>query len=452
MNRIINEVTEKLKRRFEEFFTGEEDVGLRHAEQYFGQLIAEASLELLQAYYEEEDRRLLEDKAGRKQMGLTVEHRGVGREVLTQLGPFSYSRTYYRKASGGYEYPIDEIAGVASFARISERVSLSLVEASCEMSYSRASRHKTGEHVSKQTVMNKIRSAGPRVEPAEYREVRELHIDADEDHAHLQSGTSTSVPLISVYEGKEYQGKRGICKNVFHISEYGKSPEALWEQVSDEIDRRYDLRNTRIYLHGDGAAWIREGLEYLPNCTFVLDPYHKNKAIKQALSGIDRKSAQKYEEEIRRALNAGDRRQLRCVWNRLSQQYPERQKTINENMGYLMTNIDAIAIVEKDACARNGGCTEPHVSHVLSARLSSRPMGWSRETLKHLVPILAAGGATFESEQEPESAYPPASQFMKAGRKHYLPNTLGLADPDHSVTFPARKNKVTPLFNALRPF
>ena len=120
--------------------------------------------------------------------------------------------------------------------------------------------------------------------------------------------------------------------------------------------------------------------------------------------------------------------------------------------GYLMTNIDAIAIVEKDACARNGGCTEPHVSHVLSARLSSRPMGWSRETLKHLVPILAAGGATFESEQEPESAYPPASQFMKAGRKHYLPNTLGLADPDHSVTFPARKNKVTPLFNALRPF
>ena len=452
MNRIINEVTEKLKRRFEEFFTGEEDVGLGHAEQYFGHLIAEASRELLRAYYEEEDRRLLEDKAGRKQMGLRVEHRNVEREVLTQLGPFRYNRTYYRKASGGYEYPIDEIAGVTSFARLSEGVSLSLVEGGCEMSYTRASRQMTGEHVSKQTVMNKIRSAEPRREPVEYREVRELHIDADEDHVHLQSGSSTAVPLISVYEGKEYQGKRGICKNVFHISEYGKAPEALWEQVSDEIDRRYDLRNTRIYLHGDGASWIREGLEHLPNCTFVLDPYHKNKAIKQALSGIGRESARVYEDEIRQALNDGDRRQLRSLWERLSREYPERKKTIDENMGYLMTNIDAIAIVEKDECARNGGCTEPHVSHILSARLSSRPMGWSRETLKHLVPILAAGGATFRSEKEPESAYPPVSHFMKAGRKRYLPNTLGLADPDHSVTFPARKNKVTPLFNALRPF
>lgn len=452
MTQIINEVTEKLKQGFTEFFTEGKDRGLGEAERYFGHLITEASLELLRAYYEEEDRRLLEDKAGRKQQGLTVEHRGVGREILTQLGPFHYNRTYYRKASGGYEYLIDEIAGVSSFARLSEGVSLSLVEASCEMSYARASRHMTGEQVSRQTVMNKIRSAEPRWEPVEYREVRELHIDADEDHAHLQSGTSTAVPLVSVYEGKEYLGKRGICRNVFHISEYGKAPEALWEQVGDEIDRRYDLRNARIYLHGDGASWIREGLEWLPNCTFVLDPYHKNKAIKQALSGIGREIAGPYEDEIRQALKDGDRKQLRCLWESLSRQYPERKKTIDENLGYLMTNIDAIAIVEKDVCARNGGCTEPHVSHVLSARLSSRPMGWSRETLKHLAPILAAGGATFRSEENPEPVYPPASQFLKTDQKSYLPNTLGLADPDHSVTFPARKNKVTPLFNALRPF
>ena len=243
-----------------------------------------------------------------------------------------------------------------------------------------------------------------------------------------------------------------LNRNVFHISEYGKDPQTLWEEVSDEIERRYDLSEARIYLHGDGAAWIREGLNWLPKSQFVLDSYHKNKAIKQALSGIDRKAGSQYEHLIRQALKAGDRKQLRVLWNRLLERYPEREKTISDNMGYLWNNIDAIAIAERDESARNGGCTEPHVSHVLSARLSSRPMGWSRKTLRHLVPILAAGGAAFETEKEQKASYPPASQFLQTVRKSFLPNTLGLADPDHSVTFPARQYKVTPLFNALRPF
>lgn len=77
----------------------------------------------------------------------------------------------------------------------------------------------------------------------------------------------------------------------------------MWEEVADELERRYDLSNTKIYLHGDGAPWIKEGLEYIPNCQFVLDRYHKNKAIKQALSGIDRLAGSQYEFHIRKALD-----------------------------------------------------------------------------------------------------------------------------------------------------
>ena len=150
--------------------------------------------------------------------------------------------------------------------------------------------------------MNKIRSANPQQEAFERQAVPELHVDADEDHVNLQTGKNTIVPLVSVYEGIERCGKRGVCKNVFHISEYGSSIESLWEKVSDEIERRYDLTNTKIYLHGDGAKWIKQGLEYLPNCVFVLDRYHKNKAIKQALSGIDRMAASQYENHIRKDL------------------------------------------------------------------------------------------------------------------------------------------------------
>ena len=130
MERIITEITEKLKREFTEFFGGTQtDVG--SAERYFGERIAEAVLELLQAYYEKQDEQLRADKSERKKAGLSIERRGDKREVLTLLGPIEYRRTYYKKASGGYDYPIDRIAGVEAYERISERVGLALVETSC---------------------------------------------------------------------------------------------------------------------------------------------------------------------------------------------------------------------------------------------------------------------------------------------------------------------------------
>ena len=451
VERIINEVTEKLKSEFNIFFSGKE-TDIEAAESFFGSRIAEAVLHLLQAYYEQQDQQLLEDKAGRKQAELSVERHGDKREVLTLFGRLGYHRTYYKKASGGYEYPVDELAGVEAYERISEGVALSLVNASCQMSYAKASRYVTDGHVSRQTVMNKIRLANPQQETFERQAVSELHVDADEDHVNLQTGKNTIVPLVSVYEGIERCGKRGVCKNVFHISEYGSSIESLWEKVSDEIERRYDLTNTKIYLHGDGAKWIKQGLEYLPNCVFVLDRYHKNKAIKQALSGIDRMAASQYENHIRKALDECDRAGLMAIRDTLLSRYPDREKTIRENMDYLLDNFEAIAITKQNEASLNGGCTEPHVSHVLSARLSSRPMGWSKETLRQLVPILAAGAATFDQVNTQHKPYPSASVFLRTTTKRFLPNTAGLADPDHAVTFPARSNKITPLFNALRPF
>ena len=445
MERIINEVTEKLNREFNNFFLREQ-TDIAAAESYFGKCIAAATLELMQAYYEQQDQQLRADKAPRKQAGLMVERLGDTREILTLLGLLEYRRTYYKKASGGYEHPVDQIAGVDAYERVSGSVGLSLVEASCEMSYAKASEYVTDGHVSRQTVMNKIRSANPQQEAFERQAVPELHVDADEDHVNLQTGKNTIVPLVSVYEGIEHCGKRGVCKNVFHISEYGSSIESLWEKVSDEIERRYDLTNTKIYLHGDGAKWIKQGLEYLPNCVFVLDRYHKNKAIKQALSGIDRMAASQYENHIRKALDECDRAGLMAIRDTLLSRYPDREKTIRENMDYLLDNFEAIA------ASLNGGCTEPHVSHVLSARLSSRPMGWSKETLRQLVPILAAGAATFDQVNTQHKPYPSASVFLRTTTKRFLPNTAGLADPDHAVTFPARSNKITPLFNALRPF
>lgn len=449
MKDIIAREIAKLKREIEKFFEKDE-VCLDLAEVYFTQRIGETVRGLLTACYEQKDAELLADKAGRKESGLVVERRGDVRQVVTQLGVVSYHRTYYANRSGGYSYPIDQVVGLESYQRVSSGVGVGLVESAREMSYAKASRIVTGGQVSKQTVMRKIREARPTVEPVQRQKVSALHVDADEDHVKMQSGDSRIVPLISVYEGIERNGQRGVCKNVFHCSEFGKKTEDLWEETLTEMERRYDLTDTKIYLHGDGAPWIRQGLGWLPNSVFVLDRYHVNKALKSTVSGIERKSGSQYEYHLRRALNEGDRDYFCSVRDSLLARWPERTNTILENCSYLLDNLDAIHIYNTDPEARKGGATEPHVSHVLSSRLSSRPMAWSAKTLKKFVPILAAGQCTFQREQASVGAAVKTEQLhKKAAASKEMKHSLGLPHPDMVASMPAKSGKLTPLYRLL---
>lgn len=446
MKEIIAREIEKLKSEIEKFFE-EGELSLDAAEIYFTQRIGETVRGLLTACYEQMDAQLLADKAGRKEAGLVVERRGDVRQAVTRLGVVSYRRTYYACREGGYRYPVDQVVGLERYQRVSDGVCLELVDAAREMSYAKASQTATGGLVTKQTVMRKIRDAAPAAELVIRKKISVLHVDADEDHVKLQTGDSRIVPLISVYEGIKRNGKRGVCKNVFHCSEFGRKTEDLWEEVLTEMERRYDLTDAKIYLHGDGASWIKAGAEWLPNCVFVLDRYHVNKALKLAVSGIDRKSGSQYEFHLRRTLNEGDRDYFCSVRNSLLARWPEREESILKATNYLFSNFDAIHVYTTDAEARNGGATEPHVSHVLSRRLSSRPMGWSAETLKKLVPILAAGHCTFLTEAEVQPA--DKSKRQKSTSPVISAHTLGLPHPDMVASMPAKSGKVTPLYRLL---
>lgn len=451
MERIITKIAAEFKRNAEEFLSGGlKDI--RAAEEFFVPRIGEMVTELLTALYEEADQELLEDRAGRRQAGLAVERRGEPRTVLSQLGSITYKRAYYQRRDGTYCHPVDEIAGVEAYERISARVSEELVDAAREMPYRKSSRVVTNGAVSSQTVMNKIRRSSPKPEIVERVRVPVLHVDADEDHVKLHNGNSTYAPLISVYTGIEKQGKRGICKDVFHISEYGRGSDDLWETALNEMERRYDLSDTKIYLHGDGAAWIKAGLGWLPNCTFVQDRYHVNKAVQGALSGMDAESGDEYRGNLFAALREGNKEEFLSVRKKMLVCWPDREESIREHTDYLLDNFQAIHIWYTDPEARNGGATEPHVSNVLSARLSSRPMAWSKDTLRRFLPILAAGSSALDPREDTVSVSrtPESRIITKAQSKAY--KRLGLPDPDRAVHLPATSGKVTPLFNALRPF
>ena len=292
------------------------------------------------------------------------------------------------------------------------------------------------------------------VPPTPEQELRKAavpHIDADEDHVTLRGGKNAIVPLVSVYEGIAKHGKRGECVHVFHIGSYGKKTEDIWDEALTELEKRYDLSETTVYLHGDGANWIRSGIEYLPNAVFVLDPYHKSKYLRQSVRDMGEKSAKKYKELLFSALRDGDKERFAALSGEIPKAGAKSAKKVEEALNYLSNHFDAIHIRYANPEARSGGATEPHISHILSSRLSSRPMAWSETTLKHLVPVLAAGQFVLKKEASDFSA-PSSKKASKPKKRKAAPFSLGLPDPAQAVSLPARSGKVTPLFNALRPF
>jgi hypothetical protein len=257
------------------------------------------------------------------------------------------------------------------------------------MTYEKSKEWVAGGRLSAQTVMNKLRQCESiPIEVKEIMKVENLHVDADEDHVTLRGGKKCEVRLASVYRGVKKSGGRGVCKDVFHISGYGKNTDILWDSVLTEIEKRYDIdEKTITYLHGDGAEWIKSGLTELPNCKFVLDSYHKNKAIREMTAGSEDGAITK---KIQNALSKENRIELLDARDSLIEQRPERTDKISKAASYLENHIEGIHIRYIDREARNGGCTEPHISNTLSRRLSSRPMAWSSKTLTVLVPALAA--------------------------------------------------------------
>ena len=447
---IITEALEKLKGKIEGLFE-KQDVSIGSAEKYLAEAVNGTICELLAAYYEACGQAIYEDKRGRKEEGLSLVRRGDKRHVETAFGGVDFKRDYYRKADRSYCYPADQIAGISSYMRMSEESAAKLVRAAVRMPYAKANEYVMGGRMTAQTVMNKVRLACPE-EESEYEQKRRvscLHVDADEDHVNLHRGGNTIVPLSSVYEGIMHTGKRGSCVEIRHYSGYGMKTDEMWESVLDGIEKRYELENTRIYLHGDGAAWIRTGLEWLPGSRFVLDRYHYNKALKSALSGLKGSLRGQYAAALRRTLEAGDVEDYDKVCARLCAEEPARPQKAMDSLTYLRNNIDGIAIYSIDPEAANGGCTEPHVSTVYSARLSSRPAGWSSETLSVMSRLLTGCSFTMAREREDHSPSAPITGVTARARVA-VHAALGAPDPARIGALPVLDGHSSQLVRTLR--
>ena len=148
--------------------------------------------------------------------------------------------------------------------------------------------------------------------------------------------------------------------------------------------------------------------------------YHKNKYITEVIARFDANE----EKMLRTAIQQAPENEDTEYYNK-SVQYvlgkrPEHEETITDTETYLLNQMAGVSIWKHDPKARNGGVSKPHVSHILPARLSSRPKGWSKEPLKHFAPILANGSEVrMICKQQPE-----LTPLQKKAVKKYKGNSI----------------------------
>lgn len=164
------------------------------------------------------------------------------------------------------------------------------------------------------------------------------------------------------YMGGLYQGSRANAQ--------------FWKEVQKYIEGHYNTSVLkRVYISGDGGAWIRAGVDYIDRSVFVADRFHLMKYIYKASNRMG-EEAEDTKGKFYRYIHKDNLQGVEELFSRMVEKDEGNRNTIEECRNYFVNNWDAIQRAYHDPHVL--GCSaEGHVSSVYSERMSSRPMGWS---------------------------------------------------------------------------
>lgn len=337
--------------------------------------------------------------------------------LLTSLGSITYHKTLFKnKFTGKYEYLLDRVMGIGKHERMTEDAVAKLFEEAVQTSYRKGglSACITEECVSKETVMNKLHALEfPKntEKPEEKKVVDYLYIDADEDHISLQfrekkgdlvrsenhrKNNNAIAKLVYIYEGIEREAplsKRHKLVNPYYFSRVcdGDANQKFWDEIFEYIDNHYELSTVKkIYLNADGGAWIKSGKNRIAGITYVLDEFHLEKSITRLTSHMQ-DSIEDAKKEIYTAIRNKTKEDFKEIVGRLEGCLKDESghKRIKENSDYILENWTAAGLRLKHKEGIKGCSAEGHVSHILSSRMSSRPMGWSIKGMSKMAELRA---------------------------------------------------------------
>ncbi|MBR5419613.1 MAG: ISLre2 family transposase [Lachnospiraceae bacterium] len=328
--------------------------------------------------------------SGRRKARYNAQRR-VTRTLISTVGDVTFDETVFRdRKTGEYRRLLGEMLRLPERERFTSLAEAKLLNEAEVHSYQRAAdAFSTGQHkVTKTTVMNKIHAIEeimPEAEkPEEKKQQRYLYIEADEDHIHRQKDGQNDGcmigKLIYLFEGKEdiCEGRRELIHPFYFGGLYpGDQNSGLWDEVENYIRDHYDQDYLKcVYINSDGAAWIKAGKDRVYKSRLVSDRFHLMKYINRVarLTG-DKKLINEAKGRFYRYIYKDKLLAAEKLLTRIKNRYGG-ENAVEDCRSYFENNWDSIQRAFHDKKVL--GCSaEGHVSHVLSERMSSRPMGWS---------------------------------------------------------------------------
>ncbi len=410
-----------------------------------------------------------------------IERSNDTNSFMSTCGEITYNRTYFKsKKTGEFIHLADEACGITKKMRKSDDVVAEGIKHVVDSSYRISGEHATAtdDVISKQAIMKDVHKLEiPNFIPEikEKKKIKVLYINADEDHVSLQFNkekgdlktneygrkVNTIEPrLACIFEGIEKENEnssRNKLINKHYFSGVYKNSEDIWLEVLEYIEKVYDEEYIeKIYIMGDGASWIKEGVEVLGiKSRFVLDKFHLNQSIMRAIAHLG-DSVSDAREAVYDGISFEDWNAVEQVLE-LASSYAEslnKKEQIRRTKIYMKNHWEAILLPNREEKARMGCSAEGQVSHLLSSRLSSRPLGWSAKGASQMARLrayTANGGKVYdllkyrEERQKREIQEEIRAEFdkqIKKNQKHYtdvwnhntLAGSIGRVDGMYHLT------------------
>lgn len=340
------------------------------------------------------------------------------RKMVSELGELNLTRKlYFDKATARYFFAVDEILNIEKYSRVEGELKTKLINDATLTSYGKASKL-SNYCVSRQTVHNLVKGVEPKsleVKAKGIKAVEQIYIEADEDHIHLNNGKNAEVKLVYVHEGRQRvnRGRTALVGARYFVSV--SNGNEIWDNVTDYLYAQYNTRNAEIHISGDGANWIKQGLNVIPKAQYHLDKFHVYKSVTDATAG-DRR----LRNQIINSIKLGDSKSVQSLymqrWGGMGT--ARARNRLYDSLQYIENNFDSIDLTAESNCSAEG-----HVSHILSERLSSRPMGWSLAGAERIAQLRAFyfNGGDFTSlyRGRGENTEEEAQSYNNAVRENY---------------------------------
>lgn len=380
MERIIAQILEIVKREYAKELQNRKD--LKKVEKAFKKVSDELTANSLKKYLEEYDQELKLDSKRNKNY---IVQRTVSKNITSILGTFKLNRTkYYDKENGRYFCLLDRELNMPEYEHMTPLAMARMLEVATNSSYRIAGKEiNSRDEFSKGMIYQKLKriDIDERYEEKQNkRKVKRLYINLDEDHIAVQKSINRKLQckIGYVYENvvKECNNRYRLINKHTICGTYQKSSgnKAFYEKLNEYIECNYDIDYVeKIIVYGDGAKWIKACEDYLPKCEFRLDKFHLMKSILEATRTIYG-SRKVLKGNILKCIYEDKKEVLIDLFEDVKRVSHKPNKII-QTRNYLVNNWDAI---QRTILATDGsGCSaEGNVSHILSARLSQKGMGW----------------------------------------------------------------------------